>query len=53
MIKKQQKTYSIDEARSHLDTYLDTSVVRLRARLKSAWKKQASLKSKIYDKAAN
>ena len=53
MIKKQKLTYSIDEAKSHLDEYLDASAQRLRTRLKAAWKKQPSRHSKVYDKAAN
>ncbi len=53
MLKKQQATYSINQVKSHLDKYLDASAVRLRARLKTAWKKQSSRVSKVHDKAAN
>jgi hypothetical protein len=54
MIKNHsQKTYSIDEAKIRLDQYLDVSAVRLRSRLKAAWKKQSSRAAKVYDKAAH
>lgn len=42
MTKRQKSAYSITEAKSHLDKYLDVSTQRLRSRLKTARKKQSS-----------
>ncbi len=43
------KTYSIDEVKEKMEKYLDVSTERLRARLRAAWKKQAS-KIQEYDR---
>jgi len=52
MRKKREKTYSIEEVRESMGQYLDSSIARLRLRLKLAWKKQASVKQQLYGKVA-
>ena len=53
MKKETNKIYNIDEVRESMDRYLDSSIARLRLRLKVAWKKQTSIKQPLpfYDKA--
>ncbi len=52
MKNQTDKSYSMEEVRESMDQYLDSSVARLRLRLKIAWKKQTSLKQPLtlYDK---
>jgi hypothetical protein len=50
MTKKKEKTYSVEEVRESMGQYLDSSIARLRLRLKIAWKKQTSTKQPFYDK---
>jgi hypothetical protein len=45
-------TYSIEQVKAQMEQYVNASAERLRARLRKAWKKQASVKQKVYDKAA-
>jgi len=52
MRKKKEKTYNMEEVRESMDQYLDSSIARLRLRLKLAWKKQASGKQSSYGKVA-
>ena len=51
MKNQKEKTYSMKEVRESMDNYLDSSMTRLRLRLKLAWKKQTSAKQPLYDKA--
>ena len=48
-----EKTYSTEEVKKSMDEYIDSSAARLSLRLKTAWKKQTSLKPPLafYDKA--
>ncbi len=52
-MKKQDTStiYSTDQVKAHMEKYLDISARRLQERLQVAWKKQAPLKSRAYDKA--
>lgn len=53
-MKKQNESiiYSTGEVKTRMEKYLDVSARRLQARLQLAWKKQAPLKTRAYDKAA-
>ena len=48
MKNETEKTYSMKEVRESMDKYMDSSIARLRLRLKSAWKKQATAIRSIY-----
>ncbi len=39
MKNQTEKTYSMEETKESMDKYLDSSMSRLRLRLKTAWKK--------------
>jgi len=52
MKSKVEKTYNINEVRESMDKYLDSSMARLRLRLKSAWKKHTPKQPlSLYEKA--
>ncbi len=46
-LTKQKEGYTLDEARALTNQYIDESMVRLRLRLREAWKKQAAEEKKI------
>lgn len=50
-MKKKLSGYSIQEADKLLNVYIDESAERLRKRLKTAWKKQSTVKIIAHEKA--